>query len=416
MMRTALRLALSGALLAVATGAAHAQSDLCAGLANEMARLASLPGGGNPEVGRWDRAIRDQAIAIEQAGQRKRRAGCDGGTFLFRRADPVRCKDLDKQLRAMHAKLASMERARDKAAREGAGGSDKERRIAIIRRQMYQNNCAAPQYRAASRNRLQEDPEGNSRIRYVPSAGGRIIARVGPDTNGVVDARPAPQSRGLFSLLFGGAGGERVYGNDWGGAFAGTYRTLCVRSCDGYYFPISFSTTEENFSRDAATCSSMCPGTDARLFIHHNPGESSEAMVSLDGQPYTELETAFRYRTEYDPACTCQAQSVDEAQGLGLEGDSRLVALTMSGDDPAPIDDGGSLLVETGMLGPLAALPIAKLPFDADPDTLANARGNFDPLALVKTARAAPKPDQKLASETDRGEIRIVGPNYFVAQ
>ena len=26
---------------------------------------------------------------------------------------------------------------------------------------------------------------------------------------------------------------------------AGTYRTMCVRLCDGYYFPISFTTTRE---------------------------------------------------------------------------------------------------------------------------------------------------------------------------
>src|SRR5688572_4629876 len=35
---------------------------------------------------------------------------------------------------------------------------------------------------------------------------------------------------------------------------AGTYRTWCVRSCDGYYFPVSFSTTREHLSTDQVTC------------------------------------------------------------------------------------------------------------------------------------------------------------------
>ena len=32
------------------------------------------------------------------------------------------------------------------------------------------------------------------------------------------------------------------------GAPSGTYRTVCVRSCDGYYFPISYATTAERFA------------------------------------------------------------------------------------------------------------------------------------------------------------------------
>ena len=52
---------------------------------------------------------------------------------------------------------------------------------------------------------------------------------------------------------------------------AGTYRTLCVRLCDGYYFPISFSATRDRFARDAKTCETSCGG-QARLFVYRNPG------------------------------------------------------------------------------------------------------------------------------------------------
>lgn len=37
-----------------------------------------------------------------------------------------------------------------------------------------------------------------------------------------------------------------------------TYRTVCVRTCDGYFWPISFSTTEDYFDRDQAQCASSC--------------------------------------------------------------------------------------------------------------------------------------------------------------
>jgi hypothetical protein len=50
-----------------------------------------------------------------------------------------------------------------------------------------------------------------------------------------------------------------------------TYRTLCVRLCDGYYFPISHATGQDGFMRDAERCAASC-GSDARLFFHRNPG------------------------------------------------------------------------------------------------------------------------------------------------
>lgn len=90
----------------------------------------------------------------------------------------------------------------------------------------------------------------------------------------------------------------------------GTYRTLCVRLCDGYYFPISFSATRDRLARDAKTCESSCGG-QARLFVYRNPGADVEDMVDLQGQPYRKLSTAFLYRTEYVPACRCKPNPWD---------------------------------------------------------------------------------------------------------
>ena len=87
----------------------------------------------------------------------------------------------------------------------------------------------------------------------------------------------------------------------------GSYRTVCVRLCDGYFFPISFATTPENFSRDSAACSARC-NSPARLYVYPNPGGEPEQMVGLDGKPYTALKSAFLFRTNYDAACSCKPQ------------------------------------------------------------------------------------------------------------
>lgn len=110
----------------------------------------------------------------------------------------------------------------------------------------------------------------------------------------------------LFEQLFGG-GNQRVV-EDFGYNPNGqTLRTVCVRSCDGYYWPISFSTMSEFLGDDAATCSRQCPGSEVELYYYHNPGENPEDMINLAGAPYTATPNAFRYREEYDASCSCKA-------------------------------------------------------------------------------------------------------------
>ena len=92
-----------------------------------------------------------------------------------------------------------------------------------------------------------------------------------------------------------------------------TYRTLCVRTCDGYYFPISFSTTRSEFGRDADKCTASC-GSEARLFYHPNPGGKVEDMVDLAGLGYATLPSAFKYRQSIVSGCACKPEPWSEAE------------------------------------------------------------------------------------------------------
>lgn len=85
----------------------------------------------------------------------------------------------------------------------------------------------------------------------------------------------------------------------------GGYRTLCVRTCDGYYWPVSFSTGPSQFSTDAATCHATCPNQEVMLY-YHRPGTPGEEAVSASGnEPYSSLANALRYRTKYEKSCQC---------------------------------------------------------------------------------------------------------------
>jgi hypothetical protein len=80
---------------------------------------------------------------------------------------------------------------------------------------------------------------------------------------------------------------------------------MCVRLCDGYYWPVSFATLKDNFKRDEKICARSCSAT-AALYYYPNPGGELEEMVSLQGRPYQSLGTAFLHRVTYDASCKCR--------------------------------------------------------------------------------------------------------------
>ncbi len=116
------------------------------------------------------------------------------------------------------------------------------------------------------------------------------------------------RDRGLFADLWGdndsvaGSG----YANGYNNLPFATYRTLCVRLCDGYYFPVSFSTLPGHFQRDDDLCQSKC-AAPAKLFYYQNPGGAIDQMVDAQtNAPYTQLKEAFLYRKKYIAGCSCK--------------------------------------------------------------------------------------------------------------
>lgn len=108
-----------------------------------------------------------------------------------------------------------------------------------------------------------------------------------------------------------------------------TYRTVCVRLCDGYYFPVSFSTLPNHFDRDAEVCQSKC-AAPSELYYHQNPGEGIDQAVSYTSkQPYSSLRTAFRYRKEFIQGCSCKSAEYVPADQIGQPAKRRA-------DTPAP--------------------------------------------------------------------------------
>lgn len=94
-----------------------------------------------------------------------------------------------------------------------------------------------------------------------------------------------------------------------------TYRTICVRLCDGYYFPISFRTSRLGLENDAAKCTASCSG-EAALFFHPNPGGDVASARDFTGMHYEALPNAFKYLKQTVEGCRCRPQpwSSEESQ------------------------------------------------------------------------------------------------------
>ncbi|MEL6290200.1 MAG: DUF2865 domain-containing protein [Pseudomonadota bacterium] len=82
------------------------------------------------------------------------------------------------------------------------------------------------------------------------------------------------------------------------------YRTMCVRMCDGFYFPIGFSTPRNRLRRDAKLCERRCPGQGRMFYTRSHT--SIKAATDLSGKQYGNLKVAFQYRKSLKPGCGCR--------------------------------------------------------------------------------------------------------------
>jgi Protein of unknown function (DUF2865) len=121
-------------------------------------------------------------------------------------------------------------------------------------------------------------------------------------------SRPLPTSSGLLGEDSSGLVDNKSPSLNESGSRRssqqGGHRTVCVRMCDGYFWPISFATAEDNFERDQSVCENSC-SSPAKLYVYENPGQEPEQMINLKGQPYSKLSTAFLFRTKLDQSCKC---------------------------------------------------------------------------------------------------------------
>ena len=253
---------------------APAVNPVCPRLEAQLATIDRGGGSGDPakdeQIRRYQDAATKQQSELDRVTAQAKRMGCDSSGFfsLFNNRS-AQCGPVNNQIQQMRANLDQITGNLERLRSGGLGGDDREIQRRSVITALAQNNCG-PQYAAMAPPQQQ-------------------------------------QGGGFLNNLFGG--GNATTSPPLGdlGPPSGTYRTVCVRTCDGGYFPVSFATVPARFPDDEKTCKALCPATDAALYAYRNPGEDINQAVSVNGQPYTALPNAFHFRTEFNPSCSCRA-------------------------------------------------------------------------------------------------------------
>lgn len=413
----------------------------CASLKSELRQLESGSGNQSATARKWSAAKQQQQNAISAAER-------DARYFNCARGNNPNCAGLNSKIKRMKANLAKIDR---QLARSGGGSAKNTNRIRQIKASLAKCNRPTNSREANRNTNTGEDKPRNlfSRLFNPQTRAEPVAAHSGDrDIRAVRRKTSTNQRRTHFPT-------------------GGTFRTLCVRTCDGYFFPVSFSTGKNQFVNDQARCSEICPAAETELYVYRNPGGDQAQMMSLAGDLYADQPFAHRYKSEYVEGCSCraagQAKTPSSWTELSSGSGNRIFLSDISAGLPRRTlqpSRGGTFEEDENAPSPFARTPLrrAHLPRYEDPDTLFNLEKGFDVTVSLgrlsdtkgaagnELAKATQSKDglpvlsiRARLGEDDEGDssspvfrthddgfrpaqdsrkdaVRVVGPEYFVAQ
>ena len=204
-------------------------------------------------------------------------------TFLFLQSikNTPACQTLNSQIEEGRRRLSDLEVKRQSAVAQSAG-NDHTRQDELVLA-LARNSCG-PQYQQMAQQLAARQQGKPGQFFWEDVETPRGVAVPG---NGIGDGLAPP------------------------GVLA--YRTICVRLCDGYFFPVSFQADQSMIPRDGDICKQQC-AAPAELFYYQNPGAEVEQSVSERGVAYSKLKTAFLYRKQFVAGCSCKLTEFDPAK------------------------------------------------------------------------------------------------------
>ena len=249
------------AVLVLATGALPVEALDCSALRAEIDALAPPA-----DPAQADAALRRQRDEIVRTRDLADRTGCGDG--FFDDPDSVPCRTLARRIGMLQAQL---QRLQDQVF-HGAPADDPHRRDLQA---TFDAQCSP------ERGSPDRADAGDPPVTTVP---------VDPDAPVGPDAPTGPAARSTVS------------------------RVLCVRHCDGAFYPLAVNVASDRMPDMDRICQAQCPSAESSAYAG---GDGDVAgTTATDGSSYSALPTAFKYLQGPTQACTCRAPHQSWAEAL----------------------------------------------------------------------------------------------------
>lgn len=338
------------AALAFPVAEARAQAVDCGQLARQIEPASRA--GANSDTGKFAAAARRQRAEIDRTAAYMQSIGCNQRQFLFFGSPPPpQCGGLSQRMQQMIGNLSQLESqaAPRVSAQEAA------------LRQSYDHYCS-----------------GAMRRGYDPLFDGPGLREIPLDPD-------AP-----------------IIDEDGSGEARGGSAAVCVRTCDGGFFPMPVSAGRGNLEEVEQLCQALCPNAEAKLFTMR-PGAGIGNSVSRDGEAYSAQSFAFRYQKSFDKSCTCKPPNKGWAEALAQA--ERLLGRQARSDIIVTPEKAEEL----SRVRPVAPAPAGKTKAAAPATPIAEA----PPAPAPVPAAAPPEADETVeivGADGVRRRVRRVGP------
>jgi hypothetical protein len=250
------------------SGSALAQSGACQRYRAELASLGSGGGGG------FEAAAQRQRYEISRLAGYYQSLGCNGGGGFFMFGEPpAECAAIGQRIRLMQATYNQL------AARSDSGASPARRNqlVAAVREACRPQTVALQEPSRAAEKLYAERRRQDAERR----------AQAKSEARSEDSDRKAP------------TGGGRV---------------VCVKTCDGSFFPMENSPDGRGGADQM--CKALCPGAETVAYSMPSDGEIEQAVSLAKRKPYVQLAAAFKFQKSVDASCACRKPGETWAQAL----------------------------------------------------------------------------------------------------
>jgi hypothetical protein len=295
------------AALALSTAPARAETAYCGDLKAQIAQASGA------DSGRYRAAAAKQSSELNRAVAYGRSIGCDRQQFLFfGEAPPPQCGQINARIAQMQANLAALQQ------RSGDNG----RKLALAAR--YDAQCRErPKLTPVAGAPPAETPQG-----FLEDLFGSIPPREAGAPSDPPPLRRFAPGRGQPDEQFNETEQPESEDRRVGGSLA-----ICVRQCDGGFFPLSYSARRANLDDLNTLCKALCPNAEATLYTK-SPWSDLNTAVSLNGDSYADHPNALKFQKTSVPACGCKppdkswAEALAEAERILAASNSKDVMVT----------------------------------------------------------------------------------------